>query len=133
MILKNDPDYVIEEYKGSIIASHKNNKMEKDVTNIIIVYDKEDFPEHGFLIGLDDTKMSGPRKMYPVNREDAISYIDWYATLKETKGQKNIERTSVPQTMKEITMKILAEAEEKRKENEVSQVQSISGKKGRRI
>ncbi|AYZ36228.1 hypothetical protein EGY07_11860 [Chryseobacterium indologenes] len=44
MIAKDDPDYMIEEYKGRIIASHKNNVSQKSMNNIIIVYDKLDFP-----------------------------------------------------------------------------------------
>ncbi|MGE6397080.1 hypothetical protein [Chryseobacterium scophthalmum] len=59
MIEKDDPDYLIEEYKGRIIASHKNNVSQKSMDNIIIVYDKLDFPNYGFYIGLDDSKNIG--------------------------------------------------------------------------
>lgn len=76
MISKNDPDYLFEEYKGHTIASHKNNVTEKHIGNLIIVYRTEEFPDYGFIIGLDDSKMSGNRQTFPHNMEDAKNYID---------------------------------------------------------
>lgn len=58
MIANDDPHYIIEEYKGQIIASHKYNVSQKSIDNIIIVYDKLDFPDYGFYIGLDDSASS---------------------------------------------------------------------------
>lgn len=77
MIKKDDPDYILEEYRGHIIASHKNNVPEKSTDNLIITYRKEDFPEYGYIVGLDDSKMSGSRKTFPHNIDDAKGYIDW--------------------------------------------------------
>ncbi|ASE62052.1 hypothetical protein CEQ15_11390 [Chryseobacterium indologenes] len=73
----NNPDYIFEEYNGYVIASHKNNIEERHIENLIIVYKKEDFPDYGFIIGLDDSKSNGQRKMEPNNLEDAKIYIDW--------------------------------------------------------
>ena len=77
MIKKDDPDYIFEEYKGHTIASHKNNVVGKDINNLIIVYRSDEFPSHGFIIGLDDSKLSGGRKSVPHNIDDAKGYIDW--------------------------------------------------------
>lgn len=52
---KDDPNYIFEEYKGYIIASHKNNVRQPHVDNLILVYKKEDFPDYGYIIGLDDS------------------------------------------------------------------------------
>ncbi|GGE19441.1 hypothetical protein [Sphingobacterium faecium] len=71
------PIYILEEYRGHIIASHKNNVPEKSTDNLIITYRKEDFPEYGYIVGLDDSKMSGRRKAFPHNMDDAKGYIDW--------------------------------------------------------
>ncbi|MDN3706686.1 hypothetical protein QW060_22245 [Myroides ceti] len=80
---KNDPDYIFEEYKGYTIASHKNNVVGKDIDNLIIVYKSEEFPNHGYIVGLDDSKMSGYRKSLPNNIEDAKAYIDWAVKIRE--------------------------------------------------
>lgn len=94
MINKNDPDYIFEKYKGYTIASHKNNVGGKDIDNLIIVYRSDEFPNHGFIIGLDDSKLSGQRKSVPHNMDDAKSYIDWAVGVQqkkaETKTEKNI-------------------------------------------
>ncbi|WP_199117819.1 hypothetical protein [Pedobacter sp. ASV28] len=76
MISKNDPDFILEEYKGYTIASHKSNVAKKDVNNFIVVYQPNAFPENGFIIGLDDSKSSGRRKTLPHNMEDAKRYVD---------------------------------------------------------
>lgn len=85
MIKKDDPDYLFEEYNGYIIASHKNNIAERSTDNLIIVYRKEDFPEYGYIVGLDDTKLSGHRETWPHNMEDAKSYIDWVVEVRQGK------------------------------------------------
>lgn len=95
MISKDDPDYIFEEYKGYTIANHKNNVVGKDINNLIIVYRSDEFPNHGYIVGLDDSKLSGQRKSLPNNIDDAKGYIDWVVGLKqkkqeETKPQKNI-------------------------------------------
>ncbi len=82
---KNDPDYIFEEYKGYTIASHKNNVVGKDIDNLIIVYKSDEFPKHGYIIGLDDSKLSGHRKSVPNNIEDAKAYIDWAVKIPEEK------------------------------------------------
>ncbi|MCT3744692.1 hypothetical protein HZQ79_08035 [Elizabethkingia anophelis] len=87
---QNDPDYVFEEYKGYIIASHKNNVVGKDIDNVIIVYKSDEFPGHGFIIGLDDSKLSGRRKSEPNNIDDAKAYIDLAVKIREEKA-KNIK------------------------------------------
>jgi len=92
MVKKDDPDYVFEEYKGHTIASHKNNVAEKDINNLIIVYRKEEFPEYGFIVGLDDSKMSGRRKSFPHNMEDAKSYIDWVVEVRQKKEAANLDK-----------------------------------------
>lgn len=84
MILsKEDPDYVFQEYKGHIIASHINNVSGKSINNLILVYSSEDFPNFGFIVGLDDSKSSGNRKSLPNSLEDAKDYIDWKIELTE--------------------------------------------------
>lgn len=88
MISKNDPDYIFEEYKGYTIASHKNNVVGKDIDNLTIVYRSDEFPNHGFIIGLDDSKLSGRRKSVPHNMEDAKAYIDWVVKVREEKTEK---------------------------------------------
>lgn len=85
MINKNDPDYIFEEYKGYTIASHKNNIVEKDIDNLIIVYRSDEFPNLGFIVGLDDSKLSGRRKSVPNNMEDAKAYIDWVVKANQQK------------------------------------------------
>lgn len=92
MIKKDDPDYVLEEYKGHTIASHKNNVTEKDINNLIIVYRTEDFPEYGFIVGLDDSKSSGRRKSFPHNMDDAKGYIDWVVEVSQKKEAANLEK-----------------------------------------
>ncbi|MDX3913936.1 MAG: hypothetical protein QHC79_10405 [Pseudosphingobacterium sp.] len=87
MISKNDPDYIFDEYKGHIIASHKNNVVGRDIDNLIIVYHSDDFPNHGFIIGLDDSKMSGRRKSVPHNMDDARAYIDWVVDIRQKKAE----------------------------------------------
>ena len=94
MISKDDPDYIFEEYKGHTIASHKNNVASKDINNHIIVYRSDEFPNHGFIIGHDDSKLSGQRKSVPHNMDDAKGYIDWVIGVQqkkaETKQGKNV-------------------------------------------
>lgn len=85
---KNDPDYVFEEYRGYTIASHKNNVAEKNINNLIIVYRSDEFPNDGFIVGLDDSKLSGNRKTLPNNIEDAKSYIDWVVKSRQEKSAK---------------------------------------------
>ncbi|WP_341836932.1 hypothetical protein WJU16_03465 [Chitinophaga pollutisoli] len=92
MIKKDDLDYIFEEYKGHTIASHRNNVAEKDINNLIIVYRTEDFPEYGFIVGLDDSKLSGRRKSFPHNMEDAKSYIDWVVDVRQQKEAGKTER-----------------------------------------
>lgn len=87
---KNDPDYIFEEYKGYTIASHKENVVGKDIDNVIIVYKSDEFPNNGFIIGLDDSKLSGRRKSVPNNIDDAKAYIDWSIKLREEKT-KNVK------------------------------------------
>lgn len=131
MIAKDDPDYIIEEYKGQIIASHKNNVSQKSIDNIIIVYDKLDFPDYGFYIGLDDSKSIGYRKMEPVNIEDARNYIDWLSEVTNKKDLEQDRPVSVPMPIKEVVGQILSEVALKRMENKDAQALVKSRKKGR--
>ncbi|PWN64165.1 hypothetical protein [Chryseobacterium viscerum] len=86
MINSNDhPDYIFEEYNGYTIASHKDNVVGKDADNLIIVYRTDQFPNYGFIIGLDDSKLSGRRKSFPHNTEDAKTYIDWVVKARQEK------------------------------------------------
>ncbi|AZB25105.1 MULTISPECIES: hypothetical protein [Bacteroidota] len=133
MIAKDDPDYIIEEYKGRIIASHKSNVSQKSMDNIIIVYDKLDFPDYGFYIGLDDSKNIGYRKMEPVNMEDARNYIDWLSEVTNKKGIQQDRSVSVPLPIKEVVGQILSEVALKRLENKEAQSPIKSRKKGRGI
>lgn len=133
MIAKDDPDYIIEEYKGRIIASHKNNVSQKSMDNIIIVYDKLDFPDYGFYIGLDDSKSIGYRKMEPVNMEDARNYIDWLSEVTNKKDIQQDRSVSVPLPIKEVVSQILSEVALKRMENKEAQSLIKSRKKGRGI
>ncbi len=87
----SDEDYVFEEYKAHIIASRKDNVPGKSVDNDIIVFGKKDFPEHGFIIGLDDSKSSGGRKGVPVNIEDAKTYIDWIVEIRQERELAKID------------------------------------------
>lgn len=82
---QNDPDYIFEEYNGYTIASHKNNVVGKDADNLIIVYRSDKSPDYGFIIGLDDSKLSGRRKSVPHNSEDAKAYIDWVVKARQEK------------------------------------------------
>ncbi|SPZ94998.1 Uncharacterised protein [Sphingobacterium multivorum] len=77
--------------------------------NIIIVYDKLDFPDYGFYIGLDDSKNIGYRKMEPVNMEDARNYIDWLSEVTNKKGIQQDRSVSVPLPIKEVVGQILSE------------------------
>ncbi|HRB71474.1 MAG TPA: hypothetical protein PK776_06460 [Flavobacterium sp.] len=96
MISKGDPDYIFEEYKGHTIASHKNNVVGKDINNLIIVYRSDEFPNYGFIIGLDDrnSKLHGQRMPVPNNMDDAKGFIDWVVDVRqkigETTPKKNI-------------------------------------------
>lgn len=85
---KNDPDYIFEQYSGYIIASHKKNVAEKNINNLIIVYHLDEFPNSGYIIGLDDSKLSGRRESFPNNLEDAKSYIDWTVKCCQEKAVK---------------------------------------------
>lgn len=131
MIAKDDPDYIIEEYKGQIIASHKNNVSQKSIDNIIIVYDNLDFPDYGFYIGLDDSKSIGYRKMEPVNIEDARNYIDWLSEVTNKKDFEQVRSVSVPMPIKGVVRQILSEVALKRMENKDAQSLIKSRKKGR--
>ena len=82
---KDDPDYIFEEYKDYTIASHKNNVVGKDIDNLIIVYKSDEFPNHGYIVGLDDSKISGYRKSVPNNIDDAKAYVDWAVKIREEK------------------------------------------------
>jgi|GEM_PF-837811 len=84
---KNDPDYIFAEYKGHIIASHKNNVVGKDIDNLLIVYRSDEFPNHGFIIGLDDSKLSGRRKSVLHNMDDARAYIDWVVDIHQKQAE----------------------------------------------
>ncbi|SDG17319.1 hypothetical protein [Epilithonimonas hungarica] len=95
MINKDDPDYIFEEYKGHTIASHKNNVVGKDINNLIIVYRSDEFPNHGFTIGLDDSKLSGQRKSVPHNMDDAKGYIDWVVGVQQKKAEAKPEKNIV--------------------------------------
>lgn len=117
MISKNDPDYVFDEYKGYLIASHKNNVLQKSIENIIIVYDKLEFPDYGFYIGLDDSKGIGYREMDPVNIEDARSYIDWLSEVTKKNELKPDNSVSLPVKIKEVVGQILSDLTLKRQEN----------------
>lgn len=132
MIAENDPDFIIEEYKGRIIASHKNNVAQKSIDNIIIVYDKLDYPDYGFYIGLDDSKSAGYRKMESVNMEDARKYIDWLSEVTNKKDIQKDKSVSVPKPIKEVVNQILSEVTLKRMENKNAQSALII-KKGRGI
>lgn len=133
MIAKDDPDYIIEEYKGWVIASHKNNVSQKSMDNIIIVYDKLDFPDYGFYIGLDDSKNIGYRKMELVNMEDARNYIDWLSEVTNKKDIQQDRSVSVPLPIKEVVGQILFEVALKRMENKEAQSPIKFRKKGRGI
>lgn len=92
MISKNDPDYLFEEYKEYTIASHKDNVAEKSRNNLIIVYQTKQFPEYGFIVGLDDSKLSGRRQSFAHNMDDAKNYIDWVTEVRQgKKGNRQSE------------------------------------------
>ncbi|KKO89146.1 hypothetical protein AAW12_23735 [Sphingobacterium sp. Ag1] len=129
MISKNDPDYVFDEYKGCLIASHKNNVPQKSIENVIIVYDKLDFPDYGFYIGLDDSKGIGYREMNPVNIEDAKSYIDWLSEVTKKNVLKPDSSVSLPVKIKEVVSQILSDLTLKRQENKEMLSQTKSRKK----
>lgn len=95
---KNDPNYIFEEYMGYTIASHKDNVAGKNMDNIIIVYKSDEFPNHGYIIGLDDSKLSGHRKSIPNNIDDAKAYIDWAVKLREGKAMQ--AKPEIPQLKK---------------------------------
>ena len=133
MISTNDPDYIIEEYKGRIIASHRNNVPQKSIDNVIIVYDKLDFPDYGFYIGLDDSKSSGYRKMEPVNMEDARSYIDWLSAVTNRKDLQHDNSNSMPVTIKEVVRTILSEVASKRHESKDKQHKNKYSKRRKRM
>lgn len=75
MIVKNN-NYTSEEYRGYLIFSHKNNVLNKSIDNTIMVSPVDDI-DSVFIIGLDDSKSTGQREFIPINRDDAIAYIDW--------------------------------------------------------
>ena len=97
---KNDLDYTFEEYRGYTIASHKNNVAEKDIYNLIIVYRSNEFPNYGYIVGLDDSKLSGGRKSFPHNMEDAKSYIDWVVKVRAEKAANVKPEIPKPQQRK---------------------------------
>jgi len=88
---KDNSDYVFEKYKGYIIASHKNNVAEKDMNNLIIVYRPDEFPDYGYIIGLDDSKIHGNRKSFPHNIGDAKAHIDWVLKTRQERNKKKVE------------------------------------------
>lgn len=90
MILPSDNlKYNFEEYRGYIIASHKDNRPERNPYNLNIVFRVEDFPLHGYFVGYDDTKLHGPRKMHANNIEDAKCYVDWIIEVREKVSRNN--------------------------------------------
>lgn len=89
---RNDPDFVFEDYKGYIIASHKDNVPKQDINNLVIVYSAKDFPDHGYIVGIDDSKDYGYRKAIPNNIQDAKDYINWAI---EARKEAVIIRTSI--------------------------------------
>jgi len=99
LVSKDDPNYNFEEYRGFIIASHKDNVPYKSLHNDIVVYDKKDFPQHAFIIGLDDSKASGSRKSFPANISDAKFYIDWITKVRE---QRELEHISLNAAKREL-------------------------------
>lgn len=94
---KNYSDFIFEEYNGHVIASHRNNKAERDINNLIIVCRLEDLMEHGVIIGLDDSKQSGSKVSVPNNMEDAKAYVDSVARPRQQNsiGQKQRELPSI--------------------------------------
>lgn len=96
-ITREDLNYKFEEYNGHLIASHVNNVLAKSLDNLIIIFDLNDFPDHGYIVGLDDSKSSGKRMSYPHNLEDAKNYIDWKV---EVSQKQNIIQSSNPKRVK---------------------------------
>lgn len=88
---KNDTDYIFEEYKGYTIVSHKKNVAEKDINNLIIVFRSDEFPNYGYIIGIDDSKVSGNRKSFPHNIEDAKAHIDWVLKTRHEQSKNKVE------------------------------------------
>ncbi|MDY9918957.1 hypothetical protein SAMN05216331_10975 [Porphyromonadaceae bacterium KH3R12] len=88
---KNDTDYIFEEYKGYTIVSHKKNVVEKDINNLIIVFRSDEFPNYGYIVGLDDSKLSGNRKSLPHNMDDAKAYIDWAVKIRQEQSKNKVE------------------------------------------
>lgn len=88
---KDDPNYIFEEYKGYIIASHKDNVAEKDINNLIIVYHSNEFPDYGYIVGLDDSKLSENRKSFPHNIDDAKAHIDWVVKIRQERSNNKVE------------------------------------------
>lgn len=104
MLSKGNFDFVFEQYKGHIIASHKDNVAGEDIDNLIIVYRSDEYPNHGFIIGLDDRKSSGARKTIPHNIDDAKAYIDWL--VKKTQENKVDAKAEIPKPQKSRGRKI---------------------------
>ncbi|RYE51683.1 MAG: hypothetical protein EOP48_17880 [Sphingobacteriales bacterium] len=85
LVSRNDPDYIFQEYKGFLIACHKDNVAEESNNNRIIVFLPDDFPNQGYIVGLDDSKTFGQRVMTPVNIKIAEDYVDWLVQCKQTR------------------------------------------------
>ncbi|MDV3837636.1 hypothetical protein CMU32_12220 [Elizabethkingia anophelis] len=104
MILPSDNlKYDFVEYKGYIIASHKDNRPERNPHNLNIVFKIEDFPLNGYFVGYDDSKLHGPRKMHPNNLEDAKCYVDWIIEVRKkasqnTENQKALKPLEIKET-----------------------------------
>jgi len=56
---------VFVEYKGYIIARHKNNTSKRNFYNLSNVFKIENFLLHGYFVGDDDSKPHGQQKMHP--------------------------------------------------------------------
>lgn len=95
MITRDKPEFEFEEYRGHIIASSKKNIAEESIDNLIIVYEKADFPEYGYIVGLDESKNSGKKEPFPHNMDDARSYIDWRCCINLNRG-KEIPDSKLP-------------------------------------
>ena len=99
-ISREDPNYTFEEYNGHLIASHINNIQTKSLDNLIIIFELNDFPNHGYIVGLDDCKTSGRRMSYPHNLQDAKDYIDWKVEVSQ--NQNNNQPSNQKKTKNNI-------------------------------
>ena len=77
--LKNNADWKkVDTYKGYEIYQSKNDG------DFLTVSPAPEYTQ--FLVGLDDSKLSGKRKMAKTNISDAKKYIDWVTRSKKAKG-----------------------------------------------